>query len=118
MAVLVASIGAGKGSWALIGTLMNAYEWSRIILVGDDFASKFSHDKNFDFVLVSESLGIRDISMIIDSGLGNLGFDDVAVNLVSGSGVLHMALMIAVLRKGCGLRFVTVDETGVIVELA
>ena len=97
---------------------MNSYEWSRIILVGEDFTAKFSHEKKFDFVLVNESLSVRDISNIIDSGLGNLGFDDVAVNLVSGSGILHMAILIAVLRKGCGLRFVTVDENSVIVELS
>ena len=118
MAILIASIGAGKGSWALVGALMNSYEWSRIILVGDDFGTKFTHEKKFEYVLMSESLSVRDISNIVDSGLGNLGFDDVAVNLVSGSGVLHMALLITVLRKGCGLRFVTVDENGVIVELS
>ncbi len=118
MAVLIASLGAGKGSWSLVGSLMNSHDWSRIILVGDDFAAKFSHDKKFDFVLVSESLSVQDISNIIDSGLGSLGFDDVAVNLVSGSGVLHMAILIAILRKGCGLRFVTVNENGVLIELS
>ena len=39
-----------------------------------------------------------------------LSFEEVAVNLISGTGTEHMAIISAVLKLGVGMRIVTTEE--------
>ena len=59
----------------------------------------------------------KPVSDVIDelvSGLRNkLGFGDVALNLVSGTGKEHMALLSALIKIGVGIRFVAYTRKGV-----
>lgn len=42
---------------------------------------------------------------------------DIAVNIVSGSGKTHSAMISSIIRLGYGIRFVDIDSEGKIIEL-
>jgi len=42
---LVALLSSGKGTWAQVAGLLNKGEWDNVILVGGDFAKKFTSNK-------------------------------------------------------------------------
>ena len=49
---LVALLSTGKGSWAQISGLMKYGEWEKVILIGSDFAKRFTHEIPFEFIEV------------------------------------------------------------------
>ena len=49
---LLALLSSGTGSWGQVTGLINQGEWENIILLGSDFASKFTTDKKHDFIKV------------------------------------------------------------------
>ena len=49
---LVALLSSGKGTWAQVSGLMKFGEWEKIIILGDDFAKEFKHEKPFEFIKV------------------------------------------------------------------
>ena len=49
---LVALISSGKGSWGQVAGVINREEWDNIILIGNDFAKKFTADDWFKLTII------------------------------------------------------------------
>ena len=49
---LIALLSSGQGTWAQVSGLIQHGEWDNIIILGDDFAKKFKHEKKFEFIKV------------------------------------------------------------------
>ena len=47
---LIALLSKGEGSWAQISGLIKFGEWDKVILLGDDFAKQFKHEKNLNLL--------------------------------------------------------------------
>jgi len=112
MTSLIAALSTGKGTWAQVSQLMNANDWDSIFLVTNDFGKeKFTHSKAFTTIVIQ-----RDItSMIATIGAalkGKILDTEIAVNLTSGNGNEHMAILSAVLKSGLGLRLVVAEDEG------
>ena len=45
---LVAFLGTGKGTWGQVAGVINQGEWENIILIGNNFAKKFTSEKDFE----------------------------------------------------------------------
>jgi len=120
MAQFVALLSTGKGSWAEVAGLMNKSEFSEIFLLTNTFGKdKFTNlpDKKvevfvFDFDKETDLLA-KDFASALKN---EIKFGDVAVNMSSGDGKQHMALISALLGLGVGLRFVTL-QGGAVREL-
>lgn len=106
----------GKGSWAEAAKLLNAGPWERVFLVTDAFgAEKFKADEKTQLVLVDFRSGCAGLCDAIRKKLsGKLHGLEVAVNLSSGSGNEHMALLAALMKLGAGFRLVSMDEQGLV----
>ena len=52
---LICLLSSGKGTWAQVSGLMKHGEWEKIILIGDDFAKDFKHEKEFEFIKIDLS---------------------------------------------------------------
>lgn len=111
MTDLIACLSLGKGTWADVAKLMDAEEWSNIYLVGTRFGKeKFTHNKKFTFIEIDPDGDIGAIKKAVHNALkGKIGID-TALNLTSGSGKEHMAVISAVIALGAGIRLVTVKE--------
>ncbi len=115
MTELVACLSTGKGSWAELYQLIKAAPWEKIILVTNDFGKeKFDRSAgNVEFVVISPEKPIaeltEDIRKEIASRIKGL---EVALNVVSGSGKEHMALIAALIRLGVGFRLVAHTAEG------
>ena len=49
---LIALLSTGKGTWGQVSGLIKHGDWEKIILLGSDFAEKFTADKKFEFIKV------------------------------------------------------------------
>lgn len=112
---LVALLSSGKGSWAQVSGLMKHAEWDKIIILGDDFASKFTHEKKFEFIKIDLGKRIKDLREdFLEKLKGRINGTEVALSIASGDGKEHMALISALLNLPVGIRFAALTKDGLI----
>jgi hypothetical protein len=112
---LIALLSKGKGSWAQVSGLIKHGEWEKIIILGDDFAKKFSSEKKFDFINVDLNKRITDLREEFSKKLKNkIDGTEVALSIASGDGKEHMALISALINLPVGIRFAALTKEGVI----
>jgi len=98
MKVLIATLGIGKGTWGHIGRLMQE-EWDKIILISNEWTKeKFTHEKDVDWIMVNSRDSIDSMVEEIKKSLEDP--ENIHMNLISGSGKEHMALLMALKDKG------------------
>ena len=117
MTSLVALLSTGKGTWNRVVQIIEKEDWKQIILVTNEFGKerfteRFGTKENSQLIVVdlrkpAEEL-VKEIYEKICDKLKGL---EVAVNISSGTGQEHMALISALIQTGVGIRFVDiVDE--------
>jgi fructose-1,6-bisphosphatase/sedoheptulose 1,7-bisphosphatase-like protein len=111
MTCLVALISSGKGTWGQVLSTINAAEWDKVFLVCNEFTyDKFNIEPNKAIKLKIDTKNIEDsykkLSDFLKKEIKDL---EIAVNLSSGDGIEHMAVISAVLRAGLALRLVYAD---------
>ena len=112
---LVALLSTGKGTWSQISGLINHGEWEKVIILGDEFAKKFSSEKKYEFIKVDLNKKIKDLKEEFLKKLkGKLNGTEVALSIASGDGKEHMALISALINLPVGIRFAALTREGVI----
>lgn len=112
---LVALLSSGKGSWAQVSGLMKHGDWDNIIVLGDDFARKFTHDKKFEFIKIDLTKRIKDLrDEMLEKLRGKINGTEAALSIASGEGKEHMALISALINLPVGIRFAALTKDGVI----
>ena len=111
MVSLVALLSSGKGTWAQVNVLIKNQKWDKIYLICNDYAFKnFEVDQNKAIKLFfNEQKPIDSVPKLAEFFKKEIKDFEVALNLSSGTGIEHMAIMGAVLKSGLGLRFVYPD---------
>lgn len=112
---LVTLLSTGKGTWDQVSGLIKHGDWDKVIVLGDDFAKKFTSDKKFEFVKIDLNKKIKDLRDEFSKKLkGKLAGTEVALSLASGDGKEHMALISALINLPVGIRFAALTKEGVI----
>ncbi len=112
MTILVACLLTGKGTWAEITKLISNADWEKIILVTNDFGQKNYSPSKADktkLIVINESADIASMVSTLKPAFDGL-FGEIAVNLVSGTGNVHMAVLSSLLKSGAGIRLVRPTE--------
>ena len=105
----------GKGTWEQVSGLIKHGDWDKVIVLGDDFAKKFTSDKKFEFVKIDLNKKIKDLRDEFSKKLkGKLAGTEVALSIASGDGKEHMALISALINLPVGIRFAALTKDGVI----
>ena len=112
---LVALLSSGKGTWGQVAGLINRHDWDNIILIGSEFAEKFTCGKKHEFVKVNTDARILELKEEIKEKLqGKIKGMEVALSVASGDGKEHMALVSALISLPVGVRFVALTQDGII----
>jgi len=112
---LIALLSSGKGTWAQVSGLIKYGEWDKVMVLGDDFARQFTHEKPFEFINVDLGKKIADLREEFMKKLkGKTQGTEVALSIASGDGKEHMALISALINLPVGIRFAALTKDGVI----
>jgi len=112
---LIALLSSGKGTWAQVSGLMKYGDWDKVILLGDDFAKKFTSQKPFEFIRIDLTKKLRELKEEFQQKLkGKIDGTEVALSIASGDGKEHMALISALINLPVGIRFAALTREGVI----
>lgn len=113
MPTLIACLSTGKGTWSEVTRIMNSPQWSRIFLITNEFGKENfkSADSRVELVMINSFLEPSEMVEQIKTQLqGKITDFEVGLNLISGSGKEHMAILEAVLELGLNFRLITVNK--------
>jgi len=115
MATLIACISTGKGTWAHVNKVIEYQEWSKIILIVNEFAKDFKPNKPAEKILVNTNKTTTELAEELKQKLQNnlKGEFEAALNIISGDGKEHMALLSALLKLGIGIRLIVLTKEGI-----
>ena len=112
---LIALLSKGKGTWGQVSGLIKHGEWEKIILVGDNFAKKFTAEKETEFIEVNLDKKLMELKEEFSKKLkGKIDGTEVALSVASGDGKEHMALISALINLPVGIRFAALIKEGVV----
>ncbi len=115
MTSLIACLSSGKGTRAHVKKVMEAINWDKIFLITNkQWEEEFKKTKNTEFIMIDTRKTITEMAEEIKKALEEKIKDfEVALNIVSGEGREHMALISALLKLGLGIRLVALTKKGV-----
>ena len=110
MPTLIALLSTGKGTWTEVIKLIQAQEWDKVFLITNKFGQdNFNKKENTELIVVDAFKETSELAEEIKKQLKVDDFD-VALNIASGSGKEHMAVLKAVMELGLNFRLVTIKE--------
>jgi len=114
MVDLVACLSTGKGTWGHVSRLIEDEDWGKILLITNEFGKEnFSLKKEGEFLVINSGKPMKELVEDIKEHLKGKLENDVALNLISGTGKEHMAILAAVLKLGVGIRLTSLTTKGV-----
>jgi len=114
MTSLVACLSTGKGTWGHVSRLIQDEKWDKVILITNDFGKEnFQKTENTEFILIDSNQGLKELQEEICSKLKDKINGEIALNIVSGTGKEHMALLSALLKLGLGIRLIALTKEGI-----
>ena len=111
---LIAFLGKDELSWGQVTGVVKQGDWENIIIIGNDFARKFSSEKEFEFIEVKSASLVDIKEELLKKLQGKVKGTEVALSIASGNGKEHMALISALLSLPAGIRFTALTKDGII----
>jgi len=115
MTELIACLSTGKGTWGHVNRLIQDGKWDKIFLITNDYGKEnFSKDDKTELIAINLNQGIKELRDDIFNNLkGKVKGSEVAINVISGTGREHMALISVLIRLGVGFRLMVLTKDGV-----
>lgn len=115
MTELVACLSTGKGTWGHVSHLIKNEKWDRVFLITNEYGKQnFTADDRTELLEVNMDIGLKELKEQIREQLKpRIKGTEVAVNVISGAGKEHMALIAALLQIGVGIRLIAVTKNGI-----
>ena len=117
MPTLIACLSIGKGTWAEVSKIAQSQDWNKVFLITNQFGKdNFTPGKNTELVLVDSfpdtptTIITEQIKKQLKDKIADF---EVALNLASGTGKEHMAVLEAVMQMGLNFRLITVNRNNV-----
>ena len=117
MTDLVACLSTGKGTWTSVLHLVKKEDFENIFLIVNSWAKENLklERQNLHLVVVDANDKVEVIrDKIIKELQGKIKDLEVGVNIDSGSGKEHTAIITALMRLGLALRFVSIENEEVV----
>lgn len=115
MTELVACLSTGKGTWGHVNRVIQDEKWESVLLITNDFGKEnFTKPENGEFIVIDGNKPLKDMrDELQDIFKEKVKGTEVAVNLISGTGKEHMAIIGALLKIGVGIRLIALTKDGI-----
>jgi hypothetical protein len=116
MPTLIALLSTGKGTWAEVNRIIQFQKWDKVFLITNKFGEENFKNRPESVRLIvvdSDNSDIVGLTENIRKQLdGQISDFEVGLNLASGSGKEHMAVLEAVLELGLNFRILSINNKG------
>ncbi len=109
--ILICNVSRGKGSWGHITRLINDNSWDAIYLVTNDWCKQnFAPKKEVNWILINRNMGFDLMKKTIKEQLPS--GKEIALNIISGDGKEHMALLVSCKEKYSNFNYAILTKDG------
>jgi len=113
MTELIACLSEDHGTKLHVERVIDGLEWEKVFIIASE-KQVLNTKKEAEFILIDLKKTIPKLIEYLKHILKNkITGTEIALNLVSGSGKEHMAILSALLKLGLGIRFVALTKQGV-----
>jgi hypothetical protein len=113
MTSLIASLGTERPTIAHVNEIIKRENWEKIYLISEAKHDEIKAD-NVEYILINQNMILSDLAEFIRKKLtGKINDLEVAVNIISGTGKINMAVLSAVLKLGLGIRLIALTKEGI-----
>jgi hypothetical protein len=109
MTTLIACLGKEQGTIQHVAEIIKQQEFDKVIIITEKKPDNFP---KAEFLIINPAQFLPQLAEDIKNKL-NINDFEVAFNIVSGDGKLHMATLSALIKKGVGIRLVALTKQGV-----
>ncbi len=116
MPTLIALLSTGKGTWSEVLKIIRFKPWTKVFLITNKFGEENfkQQGSEIELVVVDFYQDVAQITNEIKNKLqGKISDFEIALNMASGVGKEHMAVLEAVLELGLNFRLISANERGV-----
>ena len=117
MTELIACFSSGEATRKHVAKLIEGESWEKAYIITDESNKKGFPEINntqIEFITIAHEQFLPELIEEIKNHLKDkLIGPEVAINLISGTGKEHMALLSALLKLGVGIRLVALTKEGV-----
>ncbi|NQZ85467.1 MAG: hypothetical protein HRU03_07145 [Nanoarchaeales archaeon] len=106
MGSLVALMSSDTKNWKEVADLIKCSKWDNVYLICNKLAFNSINLENVQKFEFDETNPIMSIFGLTDTFKSQIVDFEVCINLSSGTGIEHMALVSSLLKSGLGIRFV------------
>ncbi|MBT4824071.1 hypothetical protein HN695_03165 [Candidatus Woesearchaeota archaeon] len=112
MTDLITCLSTGKGTWNEVRNVIEKEDWRKVFIITNEFGKqKYQPIKDTEFIVVDARKSLRELMEIVSKALGDkVEGTEVGLNLTSGSGKEHMAILAAIIKAGLSFRLVAVES--------
>jgi hypothetical protein len=115
MPTLIACLSTGKGTWSQVSKLIEDPQFEKIVLLTNEFGKEnFTKNDKTELIVIDQNKEIKELQEEVQSKLKDLITDtEVSLNLISGTGKEHMALLSSLLKLGLGINLTTLTKDNI-----
>lgn len=106
MVSLVALMSSDTQNWKQVADLIKCAKWDNVYLICNELAYQSIPLTNVEKFKFDQNNPIQSIFELTNTFKSQIQDFEVCINLSSGTGIEHMALVSSILKSGLGLRFV------------
>lgn len=112
MTDLITCLSVGKGTWTEVRNIVDKQDWRKVFIITNEFGKqRYQPNKDAEFIVVDARKSLRDlVAQIRDSIKGKVDGTEVGLNITSGSGKEHMAIIAALIQNGLSFRLLSIDS--------
>ena len=112
MTDLVTCLSVGKGTWNEVRNVIEKEKWRKVFIITNEFGKqKYQPIKDTEFIVVDARRSLKELMEIIQNSLKDkVEGPEVGLNVTSGSGKEHMAILGALIQSGLSFRLVAVES--------
>ncbi|MBI2140393.1 hypothetical protein HYU14_05695 [Candidatus Woesearchaeota archaeon] len=115
MTSLIVCLSSGKGTGAHALKVIEGMDWEKVFVVApEEMKAEMPNIPKGEIIFISLQKSLSEMSDLIKACLkGKISDLEVALNIISGSGKEHMAVLKALMDLGIGIRLVALTKDGV-----
>lgn len=108
--IFIATLGIGKGTWGHVARLITEGTWDKILLISNEWGKEnFNQVANAEWIIINTNAGFDSLKETMKEKIPK---GEVFINITSGSGKEHMALLAALKESKTDFKIITLTGEG------
>ncbi|HOD89488.1 MAG TPA: hypothetical protein PKK56_00155 [archaeon] len=114
MKTFLGVLSKGKGTWGQVAHIIDNSDYDNVYLISNEWAQdKFNCSKKVNWIIIDPRKGFSEIMDDIDKKLPK-NITELELNLHSGSGKEHCAILAVLQQRKIKYKIVTINANGIV----